>query len=103
MRSRRESFREAGHTLIWGSAGSGKTLFAIEFLLRGAMDYGDPGVFMTFEETPDDLAKTFISLGFDLPDMMSRGLIATDHVKIERNEVEKTGKYDLEGLFIRLE
>ena len=67
-------------TLICGGAGSGKTLFAMEFLMRGAMDYGEPGVFMTFEETPEDLAKNFISLGFDLPDMMSRGLIATDHV-----------------------
>jgi len=89
-------------TLICGSAGSGKTLFSMEFLMRGAMDYGEPGVFMTFEETPDDLAKNFISLGFDLNDMMSRGLITTDHVKIERSEVEETGEYDLEGLFIRL-
>jgi circadian clock protein KaiC len=89
-------------TLICGSAGSGKTLFAMEFLMRGAMDYGEPGVFMTFEETPEDLAKNFISLGFDLPDMMSRGLIATDHVRIERREIEETGEYDLEGLFIRL-
>ena len=89
-------------TLICGSAGSGKTLFAVEFLMRGAMDYGEPGVFMTFEETPEDLAKNFISLGFDLNDMTSRGLIAMDHVKIERNEIEETGEYDLEGLFIRL-
>ncbi len=89
-------------TLICGSAGSGKTLFAMEFLMRGAMDYGEPGVLMTFEETPEDLAKNFISLGFDLPDMMSRGLIEMDHVKIERNEIEETGDYDLEGLFIRL-
>jgi circadian clock protein KaiC len=89
-------------TLICGSAGCGKTLFAMEFLMRGAMDYGEPGVFMTFEETPEDLAKNFISLGFDLPDMISRGLIATDHVHIERSEVAETGEYDLEGLFIRL-
>jgi circadian clock protein KaiC len=89
-------------TLICGSAGSGKTLFAMEFLMRGAMDYGEPGVFMTFEETPDDLAKNFISLGFDLHSMISRGLIATDHVAIERSEIEETGEYDLEGLFIRL-
>jgi circadian clock protein KaiC len=89
-------------TLICGSAGCGKTLFAMEFLMHGAMDFGEPGVFMTFEETPEDLAKNFISLGFDLPDMVSRGLIATDHVYIERSEVEETGAYDLEGLFIRL-
>jgi len=89
-------------TLICGSAGCGKTLFAMEFLMRGAMDFGEPGVFMTFEESPDDLAKNFISLGFDLNDMMARGLIATDHVYIERSEIEETGEYDLEGLFIRL-
>jgi len=89
-------------TLICGSAGCGKTLFAMEFLMRGARDFGEPGVFMTFEETPEDLAKNFISLGFDLPDMISRGLIATDHVYIERSEIEETGEYDLEGLFIRL-
>jgi len=89
-------------TLICGSAGCGKTLFAMEFLMRGAMEYGEPGVFMTFEETPDDLAKNFISLGFDLHDMISQGLIATDHVYIERSEIEETGEYDLEGLFIRL-
>jgi len=89
-------------TLICGSAGCGKTLFAMEFLMRGAMDYGEPGVFMTFEETPEDLAKNFISLGFDLHGMMLRGLIATDHVYIERSEIEETGEYDLEGLFIRL-
>src|SRR3972149_266168 len=89
-------------TLICGGAGSGKTLFAMEFLMRGAMDCGEPRGFMTFEETPDDLAKNFISLGFDLPDMIARGLIATDHVSIERSEIEETGEYDLEGLFIRL-
>ena len=89
-------------TLICGSAGCGKTLFVMEFLMRGAMDFGEPGVFMTFEESPDDLAKNFISLGFDLNDMMARGLIATDHVYIERSEIEETGEYDLEGLFIRL-
>ena len=89
-------------TLICGSAGCGKTLFSMEFLMRGALDFGEPGVFMTFEETPEDLAKNFMSLGFDLDDMVSRGLIATDHVYIERNEIEETGAYDLEGLFIRL-
>src|SRR4030065_783524 len=89
-------------TLICGSAGCGKTLFSMEFLMRGAMDYKEPGVFLTFEETPEDLAKNFISLGFDLHNMISRGLIATDHVKIERSEIEEKGEYDLEGLFIRL-
>ncbi len=89
-------------SLICGSAGCGKTLFAMEFLARGAMQYGEPGVFMTFEETPDDLAKNFISLGFNLPTMLAQGLIAIDHVYIERTEIAETGEYDLEGLFIRL-
>jgi circadian clock protein KaiC len=89
-------------TLICGSAGSGKTLFAMEFLMRGALDYKEPGVFMSFEETPEDLAKNFISLGFDINSMISRGLIATDHIYIDRSEVQETGEYDLEGLFIRL-
>jgi circadian clock protein KaiC len=89
-------------TLICGGTGAGKTLFAMEFLMRGAMDYGEPGVFMTFEETPEDLAKNFMSLGFDLHEMMARGLIETDHVRIARREIEETGEYDLEGLFIRL-
>jgi circadian clock protein KaiC len=89
-------------TLICGSAGCGKTLFSMEFLARGAMQYGEPGVFMTFEETPDDLTKNFISLGFNLPTMLSQGLIAIDHVYIERTEIAETGEYDLEGLFIRL-
>jgi circadian clock protein KaiC len=89
-------------TLICGSAGSGKTLFGMEFLMHGAMDFGEPGVFMTFEETPQDLAQNFISLGFDLNGMISRGLIATEHIYIERSENEETGEYDLEGLFIRL-
>ena len=89
-------------TLVCGSAGCGKTLFAMEFLIRGALDYGDPGVFMTFEETPADLTKNFSSLGFDINDMLSRGLIAMDHVYIERSEIEETGEYDLEGLFVRL-
>jgi len=89
-------------TLLCGTAGSGKTLFATEYLMRGAMDYAEPGIFMTFEETPEDLAKSIISLGFDLSDMVSRNLIATDHVYIARSEIAETGEYDLEGLFIRL-
>ena len=89
-------------TLICGSAGCGKTLIAMEFLVRGAMEYGEPGVLMTFEETPEDLAKNFASLGFDTNDLIARGQLAIDHVRIERNEIEETGEYDLEGLFIRL-
>lgn len=66
------------------------------------MDFKEPGGFMTFEETTEDLAKNFKSLGFDLHGMISRGLVATDHVLVERSEIEETGEYDLEGLFIRL-
>ena len=89
-------------TLICGSAGCGKTVLGMEFLLRGAIQYKEPGVFVSFEETPKDLAKNFSSLGYDLNDMIARKLIAMDHIYIERSEIEETGEYDLEGLFIRL-
>ncbi len=89
-------------TLVCGSAGCGKTLFAMEFLVRGATEFNEPGVFVSFEETPPDLGKNFASMGFDLKDLVSRKLIAMDHIFIERQEIEETGEYDLEGLFIRL-
>lgn len=89
-------------TLICGSAGCGKTVLAMEFLLRGAIQFKEPGVFVSFEETPKDLAQNFASLGYDLNDMIARKLIAMDHVYIKRSEIEETGEYDLEGLFIRL-
>lgn len=89
-------------TLICGSAGCGKTVLAMEFLLRGAIQYKEPGVFVSFEETPKDLAQNFVSLGYDLNDLIARKLIAMDHVYIESSEIEETGEYDLEGLFIRL-
>jgi circadian clock protein KaiC len=89
-------------TLVCGNAGCGKTVLAMEFLLRGAIQYKEPGVFVSFEETPKDLAENFASLGYDLDDMIARKLIAMDHVYIERSEIEETGEYDLEGLFIRL-
>ncbi len=89
-------------TLVCGAAGSGKTLFAMEFLVRGAIQYGEPGVFMSFEETEDDLAKNVASLGFDLPGLAASKRLLIDHVHLERSEIEETGEYDLEGLFIRL-
>jgi circadian clock protein KaiC len=89
-------------TLICGGAGSGKTMFAIEFLVRGAMLYGEPGLLMAFEETPEDLARNVASLGFDLLALQRDGLLRIDHVKINRAEIEESGEYDLEGLFIRL-
>ncbi|HSK09943.1 MAG TPA: circadian clock protein KaiC [Vicinamibacterales bacterium] len=89
-------------TLVCGAAGCGKTLLAVEFLVRGAIQHGEPGVFLAFEETAQELADNVRSLGFDLDDLMSRNQIAVDHVRVERSEIEETGEYDLEGLFIRL-
>lgn len=89
-------------TLICGNAGCGKTLFAMEFLVRGATQYNEPGVFMAFEETEKELATNVASLGFDLDKLAEQKLIILDHVYIERSEIEETGEYDLEGLFIRL-
>jgi len=89
-------------TLVCGSAGSGKTLLAMQFLVRGATDYREPGVFMAFEETADELAKNVASLGFDLPALIRRKQLYVDYVHVERSEIEETGEYDLEGLFVRL-
>jgi len=89
-------------TLVCGSAGCGKTLLAMEFLVRGAMQFDEPGVFMFFEETEAELAANVASLGFDLPTLVRQERIVLDHVRIERSEIEETGEYDLEGLFVRL-
>jgi circadian clock protein KaiC len=89
-------------TLICGSAGAGKTLLAMEFLVRGATQYNQPGVFMAFEETAADLAENVRSLGFDLENLAATKQLFVDYVRVERNEIEETGDYDLEGLFIRL-
>jgi circadian clock protein KaiC len=89
-------------TLICGSAGCGKTLLAMEFLVRGATQFNEPGVFMAFEETTKDLTQNVASLGFDLDKLVADKKIVLDFVYIERSEIEETGEYDLEGLFIRL-
>ncbi|AKB76750.1 Circadian clock protein KaiC [Methanosarcina horonobensis HB-1 = JCM 15518] len=89
-------------TLVYGSAGSGKTLMAMEFLVNGAEKYGEPGVFMAFEETAEDLTENFASLGFDLDSLEAENRLTIDHVHIDKSEIEETGEYDLEGLFIRL-
>lgn len=89
-------------TLVCGGAGCGKTMLAVEFLVRGATQFGEPGVFMMFEENAADLAANVRSLGFDLETLAAEKKIAIDHVRIERSEIEETGEYDLEGLFIRL-
>ncbi|MEJ7663780.1 MAG: ATPase domain-containing protein [Hymenobacter sp.] len=89
-------------TLLCGSAGCGKTLMAIEFLVRGVEFYNEPGVLMTFEETADELAANVASLGFDLRQMQADKLLRLDHVHLDRSEMEESGEYDLDGLFIRL-
>lgn len=89
-------------TLVCGGAGCGKTLLALEFLVRGATQFNEPGVCMTFEESAKDLTQNVASLGFDLNDLVTRRQLVVDHVYIERSEIEETGEYDLEGLFVRL-
>ena len=89
-------------TLVCGGAGCGKTLFAAEFLARGAAQFGEPGVFLAFEETDSELKANVASLGFDLAALVRRKKIVVDHVHIERSEITETGEYDLEGLFVRL-
>ncbi len=89
-------------TLVCGGAGCGKTLLAMEFLVRGALEYNEPGVFMSFEETADDLVENARSLGFDLQRLSARRRLLLDYVRVERTELTEAGEYDLEGLFIRL-
>ena len=90
-------------TLICGSAGCGKTLLAMEFLVRGSQQYNEPGVFVAFEENAEELTKNVASLGFDLADLARKKKLIVDYVYIERSEIQETGEYDLEGLFIRLD
>src|SRR5262245_47385919 len=89
-------------TLVCGAAGCGKTLLAAEFLVLGATRFGEPGVFMSFEEPVSDLAQNLRSLGFDLARLERRGKLVVDPVQVERSGIEETGEYDLEGLFVRL-
>lgn len=89
-------------TLVCGGAGCGKTLFAAEFLVRGVVQFNEPGVFMTFEETALELRANVASLGFDLASLERQEKILIDHVHVERSEIHETGDYDLEGLFVRL-
>ena len=89
-------------TLVCGSAGCGKTLLAVEFLVRGMVQFGEPGVLMCFEETEAELKANVASLGFDLAGLVRRRKLLVDHVRVERSEIQETGEYDLEGLFVRL-
>jgi len=89
-------------TLVCGGPGCGKTLLAIEFIVKGATLYGEPGVFIAFEEKEADLAANVASLGFDLEKLEKSKKLRLDYVHIDRSEIEETGEYDLDGLFIRL-
>jgi circadian clock protein KaiC len=89
-------------TLVCGGAGSGKTVLALEFLTNGILQYDEPGVFMAFEETADELRKNVISMGIDLAQLEAANKLLIDQVQVERSEIEETGEYNLEGLFIRL-
>ena len=89
-------------TLICGGAGCGKTLFAMEFLVRGATQYNEPGVFISFEETEKELTANVASLGFDLDGLVAQKKIWLEHIHIERGEIEEKGEYDLKGLFVRI-
>ena len=89
-------------TLICGSAGCGKSVFAMQFLIKGITEYNEPGVYMSFEESGKDLIQNVRSLGFDLEKSIAQKKLKIDHVQVERSEIQETGEYDLEGLFIRL-
>ena len=89
-------------TLVCGGAGCGKTLLAMEFLVRGATDFDEPGVFMTFEENAQELSDNVASIGFDLPSLIRRKKLILDYVHLERSEIKETGEFNLEGIFIRL-
>jgi len=90
-------------TLVCGGPGSGKTLLALTFLVNGALLFDEPGVLMTFEENSEEMASDVASLGFDLPELIKARKLAVDYVRVERSEIEETGEYDLEGLFVRLD
>ena len=89
-------------TLICGGPGCGKTLFAMEFLVRGAIQFDEPGVFVAFEESSEELSQNVRSLGFDLDKLVEENRLAVDYVHVEPGEIQQTGDYDLEGLFLRL-
>jgi len=90
-------------TIVCGGPGCGKTMFAMEFLVRGAAEFNEPGVLMTFEETGEEITKNVASLGFDLDGLVACKKLTLDYVKVEPAEMEETGEYDLEGLFVRLQ
>lgn len=99
----RGGFPQGRPTLVCGGPGSGKTLLALTFLVNGALQFGEPGVLLTFEENGDEIASDVASLGFDLPQLIRSKKLAVDYIRVERSEIQETGEYDLEGLFVRLD
>jgi len=95
-------FPKGRPTLICGGAGCGKTLLSMQFLIKGITEFGEPGVFMSFEEPSNDLSMNVRSLGFDLEKLKAEKKLVVDHVRVERSEIEEAGEYDLDGLFVRL-
>ncbi len=95
-------FPKGRTTLVTGGPGTGKSMLSLEFLVKGATEYNEPGVFISFEETEEEIITNGASLGFDIPKLREKGLLSTDYIRVERSEIEETGEYDLEGLFIRL-
>src|SRR5581483_8116286 len=95
-------FPQGRPTLICGGPGCGKTLLAMQFLVNGATRFNEPGVFLAFEETSEDLVKNVASLGFDLNELVAQKKIGLEHIRVERSEIQETGDYDLEGLFVRI-
>ena len=89
-------------TLVCGAAGCGKSMLGVEFLVRGVTQFNEPGVLMTFEELPEDVIANSRSLGFDIQDLVEKKKMFLDYVRVERNEIQETGEYDLEGIFVRL-
>ncbi len=96
-------FPKGRTTIVCGGPGCGKTMLGIEFLVRGALQFNEPGVLMAFEETPQDMAKNVASLGFDIQELADKKKLYLDYVYVEPSEIQETGEYDLEGLFIRLQ
>jgi circadian clock protein KaiC len=90
-------------TIVCGGPGCGKTMLGMEFLIRGAQEFNEPGVLVAFEETPQEMERNVASLGFDLKNLVDRKKLFLDYVYVEPSEIQETGDYDLEGLFIRLQ
>jgi circadian clock protein KaiC len=96
-------FPKGRPTLVCGKAGCGKTLLAVEFIIRGATQFNEPGVIVTFEESVQELTENVASLGFDLNDLIRKKKLMVVHIEVDPNQFEENGRYDLEGLFIRID